>query len=375
MPEAVDGQMAMKREMSGWVGISECVHAQVQVPSNWSRWSDGSLQQQIGLLGAISGAPLKWTSKEGLVWSDGFACDRRFVVVDAPMYGDHGGMDPADPESQASAWWTSTTSVAHRLFSYDAVELRGIDGAQRYANLTVDDRCAYDLCLSGLFSGQSEGWPALAIADGVVASCRSERSRVDQSPPGSVNPVPFLDDRRRADYGAVLIDHGNGLWSSTLHLKDIQVRPGDRVRSGSVIGLVGKTSPHRAFPHLHIAVYRSVITGGEAERHMLLESQPVGFKTREFAFVVNGSRVEKFARLDVLKGASIQMRVALDMRPASLLTWCVPSERMNWFPADENARSLIQIGTDGLLTGIRRGNGWFRLAACGQSIPIFVSVN
>lgn len=50
--------------------------------------------------------------------------------------------------------------------------------------------------------------------------------------------------------GTVLIDHGAGISSNFLHLSRIDVKPGDRVEQGQVIGAVGATG-RASGPHLH----------------------------------------------------------------------------------------------------------------------------
>ena len=49
--------------------------------------------------------------------------------------------------------------------------------------------------------------------------------------------------------GTIILDHGHGLTSAFLHMKDLFVRPGDHVARGTVIGTVGSTGRSTG-PHL-----------------------------------------------------------------------------------------------------------------------------
>ena len=53
---------------------------------------------------------------------------------------------------------------------------------------------------------------------------------------------------------AVFLDHGQGIVTGYLHLQKALVKPGDKVRRGDVIGLVGSTGRSTG-PHLHWSVY------------------------------------------------------------------------------------------------------------------------
>jgi murein DD-endopeptidase MepM/ murein hydrolase activator NlpD len=64
--------------------------------------------------------------------------------------------------------------------------------------------------------------------------------------------VIFAD--REAEYGRLVsLDHGHGFTTMFGHLKEFQVKAGDRVQAGQVLGTVG-TSGNTTGPHLHYEV-------------------------------------------------------------------------------------------------------------------------
>ena len=82
---------------------------------------------------------------------------------------------------------------------------------------------------SGMDIAVATGTPVKAPADGVVT---------------------FADTGLYLTGGTLVLDHGHGISSNFLHLSRIDVRPGDVVRQGDVIGAVGATG-RATGPHLH----------------------------------------------------------------------------------------------------------------------------
>ena len=82
---------------------------------------------------------------------------------------------------------------------------------------------------SGMDIAAKQGTPIHAPADGVVTLAQSGF---------------FLTG------GTVMIDHGHGVSSNFLHMSRIDVKPGDVIRQGDVIGAVGMTG-RATGPHLH----------------------------------------------------------------------------------------------------------------------------
>lgn len=62
--------------------------------------------------------------------------------------------------------------------------------------------------------------------------------------------ISFADPDLYLTGGTVLIDHGHGVSSNFLHLSRIDVKPGQRVEQGQVIGAVGATG-RATGPHMH----------------------------------------------------------------------------------------------------------------------------
>lgn len=67
------------------------------------------------------------------------------------------------------------------------------------------------------------------------------------------DPQTFLADLRRAGGNAVVLDHGDGVWSYLAHLQcgSVCVRAGQEVGAGALLGALGN-SGFSSGPHLHI---------------------------------------------------------------------------------------------------------------------------
>lgn len=99
----------------------------------------------------------------------------------------------------------------------------GVYGSQRIYNGTPKS------WHSGLDVAVPQGTPIKAPAGGIIIFAK---------------PDLFLTG------GTVLIDHGMGISSNFLHLSRLDVKVGDRVEQGQVIGLVGATG-RATGPHMH----------------------------------------------------------------------------------------------------------------------------
>jgi murein DD-endopeptidase MepM/ murein hydrolase activator NlpD len=84
----------------------------------------------------------------------------------------------------------------------------------------------------GLDIAAATGTPVKAAASGIVRLAEG----------------PFL-----IEGNLVLIDHGGGLVSVYIHLSEIRVKPGDRVKQGEIVGAIGTTGRSTG-PHLHWGV-------------------------------------------------------------------------------------------------------------------------
>ena len=102
--------------------------------------------------------------------------------------------------------------------------MTGVYGSQRILN-GKPRRPHY-----GLDFASDEGTPIMAMLDGVVT---------------------LAEDDLYFTGGTVIFDHGHGISTLYMHLKDVDVKIGQKVKQGERIGTVGKTGRSTG-PHLDI---------------------------------------------------------------------------------------------------------------------------
>lgn len=107
-----------------------------------------------------------------------------------------------------------------------------IYGVRRYYN----GKFANDYFHRGVDYAGAAGSPVVAPAAGTVAL------------------VGRVSDGFRVHGNTVGIDHGQGVTSILLHLRDIKVKEGDFVKAGQLVGTVGSTGASTG-PHLHWGLY------------------------------------------------------------------------------------------------------------------------
>lgn len=111
---------------------------------------------------------------------------------------------------------------------------------------------------------QAFGWPVQGRVSGRFGNRRvyngepgAAHSGMDIAAPGgtpvkapAAGVVTFADPGLYLTGGTLLLDHGHGISSNFLHLSRLDVKVGDRVERGQLIGAVGATG-RATGPHLH----------------------------------------------------------------------------------------------------------------------------
>jgi murein DD-endopeptidase MepM/ murein hydrolase activator NlpD len=166
------------------------------------------------------------------------AVNREIAVIGPPLRGDGwlaaNGPDPITGHRRALVPVDGVPAIAQR-FAIDYVRMN--ESGRRFTG----DSLAND-------SYFAEGGDALAVADGIVVSVKDS---IPENIPGPASrAVPITLETVGGNF--VILDIGQGRYAFYAHLKpgSLRVRPGDRVRKGQVLGLVGN-SGNSTEPHLH----------------------------------------------------------------------------------------------------------------------------
>ncbi|MGB5396073.1 MAG: peptidoglycan DD-metalloendopeptidase family protein [Gammaproteobacteria bacterium] len=128
-------------------------------------------------------------------------------------------------KSKARTHWSDTMPRPEFIWPTEG-EISSIFGLRRFFN--EQERKPHN----GLDIAAAEGKPVKVVADGKV-----------------IESGDFFFSGNM-----IYVDHGQGIITLYAHLSRIDVKPGDSVKQGDIIGAVGKTGRVTG-PHLHFAVY------------------------------------------------------------------------------------------------------------------------
>jgi hypothetical protein len=112
------------------------------------------------------------------------------------------------------------------------------------------------------------GSEVLAVAEGIVAAAVDDMA---ESATLSASEAPLALENASGNH--VTLDLGGGRYAHYEHLKhgSITVKPGDRVKSGQVIGLLGNSGSSSSGPHLHFHI-------ADASSGLAAEGMPYVFR-------------------------------------------------------------------------------------------------
>ncbi len=147
----------------------------------------------------------------------------------------------------AGAWWAIQAADWSDMHKGEVVSQ---PFALDFVRLGTDNRF-FESDGTRLEDHYSWGQPVYAAAGGKIAYAAHDMP--DQTPGTAPDPRIFREDPRRLLGNAVVISHGNGEFSYYAHLQQasLNVRYGDIVRRGELLGLIG-SSGQSPGPHLHI---------------------------------------------------------------------------------------------------------------------------
>ena len=211
-----------------------------------------------GSLVALDGRPLRVTADGRFAF--GFGPDQTKASLVTVRYPDGGGDSRSFTPSPRQYEVQRVNGLPQKTVTPPPeVEARIAHEAETIYLARLDDTPGTDF-LSGF------DWPAPGIESGVFGSQRIDNGvpmaphyGVDMAAPvgtpirAPADGVVRICDDYYLDGGFTLIDHGQGVSTSYLHQSKRLVKPGDMVKRGQTIGLIGATG-RATGPHLHWAM-------------------------------------------------------------------------------------------------------------------------
>lgn len=161
----------------------------------------------------------------------GLDCDK--VDARTPEQKDHAArawvlkQDAFNTLHKGDGFWNGVSAPAEAPTSSPFGPVRNYTGVSKTSGETCNSTSVH----RGQDFATLIGTPLLAPADGVIT----------------------LADELYYEGNAIFLDHGQGLVSIFMHLSELDVKPGDLVKAGDVIGKTGNTG-RTTGPHLHWAV-------------------------------------------------------------------------------------------------------------------------
>jgi murein DD-endopeptidase MepM/ murein hydrolase activator NlpD len=211
-----------------------------------------------GSLVALDGRPLRVTSDGRFVF--GFGPDQTKAALVTVRYPEGGGDSRSFTPSSRTYETQRVNGLPQKTVTPPPeVRMRIAREAEAIYLARLTDSAGSDF-LSGF------DWPAPGIESGIFGSQRIDNGvpmtahyGVDMAAPtgtpihAPADGVVSISDEYYLDGGFTLIDHGQGVSTSYLHQSRRLVKPGDAVKRGQRIGLIGATG-RATGPHLHWAM-------------------------------------------------------------------------------------------------------------------------
>jgi murein DD-endopeptidase MepM/ murein hydrolase activator NlpD len=229
-----------------------------KAPSLEGRWIQGGLirgQTQAGALVWFNGKALRVSPRGdfvfGLAYEEGPAAELRLRLPDGSEQRHEYAVERREYDEQR------ISGLPQKMVTPPAAALKQIAlDNQRVGAARARDSAHTDF--AGGFT-----WPLSATVSGVFGSRRILNGEPKQphfgidlaaakgtkilAPAGGV--VSLARDDLYYTGGTIIVDHGQGISTTYLHLSRLDVRPGQRVERGQAIGLVGATG-RATGPHL-----------------------------------------------------------------------------------------------------------------------------